>query len=238
MSNAERTQPIILIVEDEAPIRRLLSALLASKGYRVITAQTAAEARIRASETPPDLLILDLGLPDEDGMELLRRLRSWLSAYVLVLSARTLEHEKVLALDEGANDYLTKPFGSAELLARIRVGLRATTATGVTHAVQVFDGLRIDHDARNVCVDGRPVQLTPLEFRLLFELARHAGKALTHRHLLMHVWGAGAVGRNHYVRVCMANLRAKLGDDPAQPRWIQTLPGIGYRMVAQDESDA
>lgn len=230
-----RAGPVILVVEDEAPIRRLLNVLLEAQGYRVVLAQTAAEARIRAAETPPDLVILDLGLPDEDGLDLLRRLRAWMTSHVLVLSARSLEQEIVRSLDEGANDYLTKPFGSAELLARVRVGLRAADATAAPLAVQRFGDLHIDRDAREVRVGGVEVSLTRLEFRLLLELARHAGKALTHRHLLIHVWGPGSAGRNHYVRVCMANLRAKLGDDAAAPRWIHTLPGVGYRMIAASD---
>ena len=238
MTASEGSAPVILVVEDEAPIRRLLTVLLESRGYRVVGASTGSEARIRAAETPPALVVLDLGLPDDDGITVLRELRTWLSTYVLVLSARTLEQEKVLALDEGANDYLTKPFGSAELLARVRVGLRSSQEARGLPSVVEFSGLRLDIAAREVSVDGRPVQLTPLEFRLLVELATHAGKALTHRHLLVHVWGVGSVGRNHYVRVCMANLRAKLGDTASHPRWIYTLPGVGYRMVDRDDRSA
>lgn len=226
--------PVILIVEDEPAMHRLLHLLLKANGYRVLSATTAEQASIRAAETPPDLVILDLGLPDQDGVEVIRSLRTWLTAHILVVSARNLEKDKVLALDEGANDFLTKPFGSAELLARVRVGLRNIATATTARPIVELPGLRVDLERREVLVDGAHVSLTPLEFRLLVELVRHAGKVLTHRHILLHVWGPEAVGRNHYVRVFMANLRAKLGEDATRPRWIHTLPGIGYRVDAPD----
>jgi len=236
MTKPESNPAVILVVEDEPAMQRLLHLLLDANGYRVLTAATAAEASIRAAETPPDLVILDLGLPDQDGIELIRRLRTWLTAHILVLSARNHEQDKVRALDEGANDFLTKPFGSAELLARVRVGLRNAITSSSSRPVVELAGLSVDLERREVFVDGSPVSLTPLEFRLLMELVRHAGKVLTHRHLLLHVWGPEAIGRNHYVRVFMANLRAKLGDDATRPRWIHTLPGIGYRVYAPDDA--
>jgi two-component system KDP operon response regulator KdpE len=234
MMTPESDPPVILVVEDEPAMHRLLSLLLKANGYRVLSATTGEEASIRAAETPPDLVILDLGLPDLDGIEFIRRLRTWHTGHVLVVSARNLEKDKVEALDEGANDFLTKPFGSAELLARVRVGLRNGAMASVSRPVIEIAGLRVDLERREVLVDGTHVSLTPLEFRLLVELVRHAGKVLTHRHLLLHVWGPDAVGRNHYVRVFMANLRAKLGDDATRPRWIHTLQGIGYRVDSPD----
>ena len=226
--------PLILVVEDESPIRKFLRVSLTNEGYRLDEAETGKQALAKAASQPPDLVILDLGLPDMDGLDVLRNLREWLSAPVIVLSARGREGDKVAALDAGADDYLTKPFGVGELQARLRVAFR--------HAAHVGDSLKadpkftvgeltVDLAARRVFVGEREVHLTPLEYKLLTVLVQHAGKVLTHRYLLKEVWGPDQTGEVHYLRVFMAGLRRKLEADPAQPRYLLTEQGIGYRLA-------
>ena len=226
------TDDAILVVEDEAPMRRFLCSALASHGFRVAEAGTLAQAERVATEVRPVAVLLDLGLPDGDGLELLRRLREWSTAPVIVLSARDRENDKVLALDAGADDYLTKPFGTSELLARIRVALRHARGRGPAEdPVLAIGSMRIDQARHELTVGGNPVHLTPIEFRLLALLARHAGKVLTHRQLLHDVWGPDDTHQTHYLRVHMAALRRKIEADPARPRWLMTEAGVGYRLL-------
>jgi two-component system KDP operon response regulator KdpE len=221
---------LILIVEDEAPMRRFLCSALAGHGFRVVEAGTLAQAERAATDGRPAVVLLDLGMPDGDGLDLLRRMRAWSTAPVIVLSARDREDDKVIALDAGADDYLTKPFGTSELLARIRVALRNTRGRAPDDPVIAVGPMRIDQARHEVTVDGALVHLTPIEFRLLALLARHAGKVLTHRQLLHDVWGPGDTQHTHYLRVHMAALRRKIEVDPARPRWLTTEAGIGYRL--------
>jgi two-component system KDP operon response regulator KdpE len=228
------TQPsaLVLVIEDEQPIRRFLRASLSGQGYRLVEAETGAQGMRLATEEPPDVVILDLGLPDLDGQEVLRRLREWLTAPIIILSARDQEAQKVAALDHGADDYLTKPFSTGELLARIRVALRHASRMAADAQASVFTcgDLRIDLAARRVIVRDEEVHLTPHEYRLLTTLAHHAGRVLTHRFLLKEVWGPHHVQQTHYLRVFMASLRRKLEADPAQPRYLLTEQGVGYRL--------
>jgi len=222
---------LILVVEDEVPMRRFLCSALTSHGFRVAEAGTLAQAERAATASRPAAVLLDLGLPDGDGLTLLRQLREWSSAPVIVLSARDREDDKVLALDAGADDYLTKPFGTSELLARIRVALRHARGQTVADDPMLAVGpIAIDQARHEVTVDGTSIHLTPIEFRLLVLLARHAGKVLTHRQLLNDVWGPRNAHQNHYLRVHMAALRRKIEVDPARPRWLTTEAGIGYRL--------
>jgi two-component system KDP operon response regulator KdpE len=223
----------VLVVEDEPQMRKFLRALVSGHGYRVIEAETAALGLTAAATHAPDVILLDLALPDMDGLELTERLREWSSTPIIVISARGLEADKVRALDLGADDYLTKPFGSAELLARLRAALRRAQRVGQgASATFVLDGLEVDLAARRVVRDGEEIHLTPIEFKLLALMVRHAGKVLTHRQILRDVWGAAYVEHPHYVRVFMAQLRRKLEPDPARPRWLLTETGVGYRMRA------
>ena len=226
------TGPTILIVEDEPPMRRFLRAALGSHGFHVIEASTAREGASLAASNTPDLLLLDLGLPDEDGLDLVRRLREWCERPIIVLSARGREQDKVLALDAGADDYLTKPFGVGELLARIRVAFRhAKAGAGAVKTPVITIGpLMIDVEKRLVTVSGAEVHLTPIEYKLLLLLAQNAGKVLMHRQILHDVWGPAYAGQTHYVRVHMAELRKKIEPDPARPKLLVTEPGVGYRM--------
>ena len=228
--------PLVLVVEDELPVRRFLRAVLDSHGYRLVEAGSVREAEQLAPSHNPDLFLLDLGLPDGDGIDLTRRLREWTRAPVIVLSARGREEDKVNALDAGADDYLTKPFGVNELLARLRVALRHAGAGAAPAPVFEAGPLRVDLARREVTVDGREVRLTPIEFKLLALLARHAGKVLTHRHILREVWGPSAT-EVHYVRVHMAELRKKIEAEPARPRLLVTEPGVGYRLRDRIEPD-
>jgi two-component system KDP operon response regulator KdpE len=227
--------PLVLIVEDDREIRRFVRAALETDGYRVAEAETQARGLIEAGTRRPDLLIVDLGLPDGDGIDLIRSLRSFSGAPVIVLSARTAEDVKVEALDAGADDYLVKPFGVAELLARTRAAMRrrATPASRDTPIV-AFDDVTIDLSARKVARAGAPVHLTPVEFRLLSTLLAHPDKVLTHRHLLREVWGPSHAEHSHYLRIYMAHLRRKLESDPARPRHLLTEVGVGYRFVSAD----
>jgi two-component system KDP operon response regulator KdpE len=221
--------PLVLVVEDEPQVRRFLRASLHSHGYRLVEAGGVREAEQLATSHDPDLFLLDLGLPDGDGIELTRSLRGWTRAPIIVLSARGREEDKVSALDAGADDYLTKPFGVNELLARLRVALRHARAQPEDPVVVEVGPLRIDRQRREVTVGGRATHLTPIEFSLLALLARHAGKVLTHRQILREVWGPNAT-EAHYVRVHMAELRKKIEADPARPRLLITEVGVGYRL--------
>src|SRR5262245_27942262 len=228
------TPPLILLIEDELPIRRFLRASLAGEGYRLAEAETGQQAIRLAAQQPPDLVILDLGLPDADGQDVLRQLREWLQAPIVVLSARDQEQQKVAALDDGADDYLTKPFSTRELLARIRVALRHAARAGADRESSTFvrGDLRVDLAARRVFVREAEIHLTPLEYKLLTTLVRHAGKVLTHRFLLKEVWGPHQVQETHYLRVFMASLRRKIEDDRARPETLLTEQGVGYRLAA------
>jgi two-component system, OmpR family, KDP operon response regulator KdpE len=221
--------PLVLVVEDEAQLRRFLRAALSSRGYRMVEATTVQEGARLATSHNPDVYLLDLGLPDGDGVDLARSLREWTKAPIIVLSARGREEDKVNALDAGADDYLTKPFGVNELMARLRVALRHAQAGAAEPSVLESGPLRIDLARREVTVGGREVRLTPTEYRLLTLLGRHAGKVLTHRQILREVWGPNAT-EAHYVRVQMAELRKKIEADPARPRLLVTEPGVGYRL--------
>jgi len=226
---------LILIIEDELPVRRFLRASLAANGFRVIEAETGEEGLSLAASHNPDVVLLDLGLPDGDGVAWLRRLREWSRVPVIVISARGREDDKVLALDSGADDYLTKPFGVGELLARIRVALRhlhGITTPG--DSTIELAGLHLDLARHEVRVDDREVRLTPIEFKILALLARNAGKVLTHRQILTEVWGSGHAGENHNVRVHVALLRKKIEADPTRPRRLMTESGIGYRLRDRD----
>jgi len=222
---------LVLIIDDETPIRRFLRASLTAEGYGVIEADTGDSGLKLAARQPPDLVILDLGLPDLDGQEVLRSLRDWLTAPVIVLSARDQEAQKIEALDNGADDYLTKPFGVGELLARIRTALRHSRPTGAESSVLAIGDLRVDLSARQVTLSGERLVLTPTEFKLLTTLMKHSGKVLTHRFLLREVWGPYASQETHYLRVYVAGLRRKLLDDPAHSRYIATEQGVGYRFA-------
>jgi two-component system KDP operon response regulator KdpE len=223
---------LVLVVEDERQMRRFLRTTLTALDYRVIEVETAAEALASVTTHNPDVILMDLGLPDGDGIALTGRIRSWSRVPIIVISARGREEDKVAALDEGADDYLTKPFGVNELLARIRAAIRRSAASspGAEAAVLEVGPLRIDQTRREVTFDGREVRLTPIEFRLLALLAANAGKVLTHRHILKEVWGPPYVSESHYLRVFMATLRRKVEPDPARPRLLLTEPGVGYRM--------
>jgi two-component system KDP operon response regulator KdpE len=225
--------PVVVVIEDEPQIRRFLRATL-SQSYRLFEAATGADGLIEAASRQPDVVIVDLGLPDMDGLEVIRRLREWSSAPVIVLSARGGERDKVTALDAGADDYIEKPFGTDELLARIRVALRHSAgAARDADAIFRVGDLQVDQGRRRVQLEGKDVHLTPIEYRLLTTLVRHAGKVLTHRQLLREVWGPNHTEDAHYVRVFMAQLRRKIERDPAQPRYLLTESGVGYRLVEE-----
>lgn len=223
--------PTILVIEDEAAMRKFLRVSLESNGYRWAEASSAREGLSQAASQNPELVLLDLGLPDLDGLEVTARLREWAKMPIIVISARGQEEDKVRALDAGADDYLTKPFGVNELLARIRVALRhAHGAVGPSSPVLEIGGLKLDLDRREVFVDGQEVHLTPIEYKLLALLAKHAGKVLTHRQILKDVWGPNQSEHTHYVRVHMAELRKKIEANPARPVYLATEPGVGYRL--------
>jgi len=223
--------PKILVVEDEPEIRRFLRVSLVGHDYRFLEAETGREGIRFAAEQQPDLVILDLGLPDVDGLEVIQQIRSWSHMPIVVLSARGQERDKIAALDHGADDYLTKPFGVGELLARIRVALRHAAGDGEAGEPEFSTGeLLIDRAARRVTVGDQEVHLTPNEYRLLTVLAKHAGKVVTHRQLLKEVWGPDSVFETHYLRVYLAQLRRKIEADPARPRYLLTEPGVGYRL--------
>lgn len=225
-------KPVAVIVEDEAQIRRFVRAALENEDWHVHEAGTLKQGLVEAGTRKPDLVILDLGLPDGDGIDFIRDLRAWTSVPVIVLSARADETGKIRALDAGADDYLTKPFGVGELLARVRAGLRRRIPAGSEPSSFSFGDVHIDLSARLVTKAGSEQHLTPIEYRLLMVLIANAGKVLTHRQLLREVWGPSHVESNHYLRVYMGHLRAKLEDDPAQPKFILTETAVGYRLNA------
>ena len=228
-------QPVLLVVEDEAPMRRFLRTSLANHGYRVVEATTGAEALAFAKSHNPELVLLDLGLPDMDGLEVARRLRDWMTAPIIVVSARGQEDDKVKALDEGADDYLTKPFGTGELMARIRVALRHAARAGrpSSEPILVAGEIRVDLDKRTVHVADAEVHLTPIEYKLLVVLMKNAGRVLTHRQLLKEVWGPSYATQTQYLRVYMTQLRHKLERDAARPKYLVTEPGVGYRLKSE-----
>jgi len=223
---------LVLVVEDESQMRRFLRASLSAHSYRVEEAANAADAMALATSRNPDAILMDLGLPDGDGIDLTRRLREWSRVPIIVISARGREDDKVAALDAGADDYLTKPFGVNELLARIRVALRHARSAGASQQESSleFGELRIELARRQVMVGGREVHLTPIEYKLLVLLAQNAGRVLTHRQIIREVWGTSYAGQTHHVRVHMAELRKKIENDPARPRLLLTEPGVGYRL--------
>ncbi len=218
-----------LVIDDELQIRRLLRVCLEGNGYRVLEAATGQEGLVEAAQRPPDLVILDLGLPDLDGVTVLKRLREWSSVPVIVLSVRDREEDKIAALDNGADDYITKPFGTGELLARLRAAQRHGVPLSENAVFRSAD-LEVDLAARIVRLKGQEVKLTATEYSLLRLFVRHAGKVLTHRQILKEVWGPNAVEQTHYLRVYIAHLRHKLENDPCKPGLITTEPGVGYRL--------
>ncbi len=227
--------PVVVLIEDEPQIRRFLRATLTGQGYRLFEATTGADGLVEVGSRQPDVVIVDLGLPDVDGIDVIRRLREWTAVPIIVLSARGQERDKVTALDAGADDYVSKPFGASELLARIRVALRHTA--GASHeaddATFTIGELRMDLLHRQVFVGDREVRLTPIEYKLLATLVRHAGKVVTHQQLLREVWGPTHTDQAHYVRVYMAHLRHKLEAEPARPQYLLTEPGVGYRLTTE-----
>jgi len=239
MTESRQTGALVLLVEDEPPLVRFLEATLSVMNYRVIHAPTGAKAIELAAQYVPDLVLLDLGLPDFDGIEVIRRLRPWLVAPILVLSARGQERQKVEALDAGADDYITKPFGVPELLARARVALRhiAHQATASRSSVFACGPLRIDFEARRVLCAGVDVHLTPIEFKLVSVLARHAGKVVTHKQLLEQVWGPGSTEATQYLRVYMTHVRRKLEPGPPFHRLFTTEAGVGYRLECNEDDE-
>ena len=230
-------QPIAILIEDDLQIRRFVRAALEAEGWQVHEASTAKQGLTDAGTRKPDLLIVDLGLPDGDGVELIRDVRSWSSLPIVVLSARADETSKISALDAGADDYITKPFGVGELLARVRANLRRTRTRMTddnqndTNAVFKFGTIEVDRHARLVRRDGNEVHLTPIEYRLLLALVTNVGRVLTHRQLLKEVWGPSHSEQSHYLRIYMGHLRQKLETDPAQPRHLLTETAVGYRLV-------
>ena len=225
-----RIPQVALIIDDEPQIRRLLRITLEANGYRVFDAATGHDGLVQAAQRRPDAILLDLGLPDLEGGEVLKRLREWTHAPVIILSVRDREDDKVAALDAGADDYVTKPFNSAELLARLRTALRHGQPQGVD-AIFHAGHLEVDLASRLVRKSGQEVKLTPIEYSLLRLLVTHAGKVLTHRQLLTEVWGAKAIEQTHYLRVHIAHLREKLEPNPSAPELIITEPAVGYRLV-------
>jgi two-component system, OmpR family, KDP operon response regulator KdpE len=228
---------IILLIEDEPQMQRFLRIVLQGQGYRFIEAQTGQEGLVQAATRLPDIILLDLGLPDIDGLEVTRRLREWSGIPIIVISAREQEQDKIKALDAGADDYLTKPFGAGELLARIRVAMRHKVMRQATMGEPVFilDNLRVDMSRRQVFLHEQEVHLTPIEYKLLTVLIQNAGKVVTHAHLLKEVWGPSYSKETQYLRVYMTQLRHKLESDPARPRFLINEPGIGYRLKTEIE---
>lgn len=222
----------ILIVEDEREIRRFLRSSLSDSGFEVIESDTLRGGLVEAGTRKPDLVILDLGLPDGDGVDFIREVRAWSNLPIVVLSARETETDKIGALDAGADDYLTKPFSTGELLARVRAALRRTSSATLDAGSTVhFGTVEVDLARRQVTNNGAGVHLTPIEYRLLTTLLAHEGKVLTHRNLLREVWGPSYVEHNHYLRIYMGHLRHKLEEDPARPKHLLTETGVGYRFV-------
>jgi two-component system KDP operon response regulator KdpE len=222
--------PVILVIEDEAQMRRFLRASLTNSGYQLLEAETAEQGLTQAAAQNPDLVLLDLGLPDLDGLVVTERLRQWAKMPIIVISARGQEPDKIKALDAGADDYLTKPFGVGELLARIRVALRHAAKTDEGDSQFSLGELKVDLVRRQVLLRELEVHLTPIEYRLLTTLIKHAGRVLTHRQLLREVWGPNASEQTQYLRVYMGQLRHKLERDPSRPQYFLTEPGVGYRL--------
>lgn len=235
---ASNHQPSVLVIEDQKQMRSFLRTLLDHKEYRIFEASNGSEGLAQAAERNPDLILLDLGLPDIDGIEVTSRLREWTTTPIIVLSVEGREQSKVDALDAGADDYMTKPFGAAELLARMRVALRhaARISAEDGEAEITIGDLHVDLEARRVYVRGEETHLTPIEWKLLVTLVKNAGKVVTHRQILKNVWGPEYVDRSHYVRVYMAHLRRKIEEDPANPKYIITETGVGYRLNEEVES--
>jgi len=233
MSDTTAYKPVALVIDDEVQIRRLLRITLEANGYRVLEAANGQGGLTQAATCRPDVVLLDLGLPDLDGVTVLKRLREWSHVPVIVLSVRDRDEDKTAALDSGADDYVTKPFSTAELLARLRVAQRHAQPVADTVVFRTGD-MEVDLSSRRVTVKGQEVRLTATEYSLLRLLVRHAGKVLTHQHLLREVWGPDYVGQTHYLRVYMARLREKLEAAPSQPEVLITEPGVGYRLVVKD----
>lgn len=222
--------PSVLLIEDDAQIRKFLRISLGANGFTVDEAVRGEEALERCAAEPPDIVVLDLGLPDMDGRHVIGRLREWSRVPIIVLSARSDEAEKIAALDAGANDYVTKPFSIGEMMARLRALLRASPSVNDREARFVCGGLEVDLARRRVFLDGVELSLSRKEYELLKLFAEHAGKVLTHQFVLREVWGASHTDDTHYLRVLIGHLRRKLGDEPARPRYIHTVPGVGYRL--------
>jgi two-component system KDP operon response regulator KdpE len=233
MSDSEKPKTAALIIDDEPQIRRLLRVTLEAADYQVLEAATGQEGLIQAAQSRPQVILLDLGLPDMDGVTVLKRLREWTRTPIVILSVKDRDAEKAAALDAGADDYVTKPFGTAELLARLRVALRHSEEHSEPPIFQ-SGGLVVDLADRHVTVAGNEVSFTVTEYNLLRLLVRHAGKVLTHRFLLREIWGPNAENQNHYLRVYVARLREKIETDPGRPALLLTEPGIGYRLVEKD----
>jgi len=225
-------KPIILLIEDDPHIRRFLRASLLTQGYELLEAGTGREGLAMAAARVPEVVLLDLGLPDMEGMEVIHQLRAWSSVSIIILSARGQERDKVANLDAGADDYLTKPFGVGELLARIRVALRKAMPAeeGKPEAMYSLGNIKVDFERRLVFRGEEEVHLTPIEYKLLSVLLKHRGKVVTHRQLLKEVWGPSYVEQNPYLRIFILNLRRKLEDDPTRPQYLLTEPGVGYRL--------
>jgi two-component system, OmpR family, KDP operon response regulator KdpE len=228
------TRPTVLVVEDEPEIRRFLRATLEAEGYRIVESPSGRRGAIDAATHKPDIALVDLGLPDFDGIEVIRRIREWSGMPIVVLSARVHERSKIAALDAGADDYVTKPFAIGELLARIRAGLRHAVRPPSGARTLAFDDVAIDLEARTATRSGAHVHLTPIEFRLLGALARNAGRVVTQRQLLEEVWGPTHRDDTHYLRIYMKQLRDKLEKDPLRPRHLLTETGVGYRLASED----
>lgn len=224
--------PLILLIDDEEAVRKFLRLSLVTEGFRVVEAETGEEGLLQAKAHNPDIILLDLGLPDMDGVDVTFRLRAWTQTPIIIISARGNELDKVTALDAGADDYLTKPFGKGELMARMRAALRhaARIPGEQSNGVMVVGELRLDTVRREVSVDDRSVHLTPIEYKLLATLMKNAGKVMTHKQLLADVWGPLHAQETQYLRVYMSNLRQKLERDPARPKYLLTDPGVGYRL--------
>lgn len=230
-----KDEPVVVLIEDEPQIRRFLLVTLAGRDYRVFEAGSGADGLLEVASRTPDVVIVDLGLPDMDGLDVIRRVREWSHVPIIVLSARGQERDKVAALDAGADDYVSKPFGAGELLARIRVALRHTAGAGHEGEDARFrvGELEVNLLRRQVLLRGAEVRFTPIEYKLLATLVRNAGKVVTHQQLLREVWGPAHTDQAHYLRVYMAHLRHKLEAEPARPRYLLTEPGVGYRLAAE-----
>jgi two-component system, OmpR family, KDP operon response regulator KdpE len=224
----------ILMVEDEPEIRRFVRAALTAEGHKVVESVTARRGAIDATTHKPDLTIVDLGLPDRDGIDVIRQIRTWSPMPIIVLSARVQESSKISAFEAGADDYVTKPFGIRELIARVRVALRRALRTASGQQSLVLGNATIDIEARTAIRDGRPVHLTPIEFRVIACLAKSPGMVVTHKQLLTEVWGPAHAADTHYLRIYLKQLRDKLEADPVQPRYFVTETGIGYRLITSD----